>query len=73
MGKIESSYQKYQKDRYRQDPEFRKMMLKASHEWQKKHREQVNKANRKRYANRTPQQIRKRKLYLKNLRARKKK
>lgn len=71
--KQQTNYQKYQKDRYRQDPEFRKMMLTASHEWQKKNRKRVNEANRKRYANRTPQQIRKRKLYLKNLRARKKK
>ena len=71
--KQQTNYQKYQKDRYRQDPEFRKMMLTASHEWQKKNRKRVNEANRKRYENRTPQQIRKRKLYLKNLRARKKK
>lgn len=57
--------------RYRKDPEFRKMMIKAVGKWQKNNREKVNKANRKRYAKRTPQQINKRKKYLKKFRFKK--
>ena len=57
--------------RYREDPEFRKMMIRAVAKYQKNNREKVNTTNRKRYAKRTPQQINKRKRYLKKLRSKK--
>ncbi len=57
--------------RYREDPEFRKMMIKAVARYQKNNREKVNETNRKRYAKRTPQQINNRKRYLKKLRSKK--
>ena len=55
--------------RYREDPEFRKIMIKAVGKYQKNNRGKINKANRRRYAKRTPQQIKKRKTYLKKLRS----
>jgi len=57
--------------RYREDPEFRKMMIKAVAKYQKQNKEKINATNRKRYAKRTPLQINKRKRYLKKLRSRK--
>lgn len=57
--------------RYREDPEFRKKLIKAVSIYQKNNREKINVTNRKRYAKRTTQQINRRKRYLKKLRARK--
>lgn len=57
--------------RYREDPDFRKMMIKAVARYQKNNREKINATNRKRYGKRTLQQINKRKRYLKKLRSKK--
>jgi len=62
---------KYYRDKYRNNPEYRKKRIQSSCKWEKNHRPQVNEANRKLYAKRTPQQIQARKLYLKKLRAKK--
>jgi len=59
---------KYFTDRYRSDPEYRKNRIEWSAKWSAKHREQVNETNRRCYANRTLQQIKKQKLHLKEMR-----
>lgn len=64
-------YNKSKRKKYRTDPEYRKMHIKASTRWQKQNKEKVSESERKRYAKRTPQQIKKRKNYLKKLRSRK--
>lgn len=60
---------KYYNDRYQRDPEYRKSRIAWSLKWSKKHRKQINAGNRRRYAKRTPQQIKKQKLHLKKMRA----
>lgn len=60
---------KYYKDRYHSDPEYRKNRIVWSHKWSKKNRKQINAGNRKRYAKRSLQQIKKHKLHLKEMRA----
>ena len=62
-------YNKYYKDRYHSDPEYRKDRIAWSLKWSKNNREQINTGNRKLYANRTLQQIKKHKLHLKKMRA----
>lgn len=62
----------YQRKKYNTDPKHRKMQIEASGRWQKRNRKKVNEQERKRYAKRTPQQIKKRKNYLKKLRKKKK-
>ena len=59
------------REKYRTDPESRKMHIEASGRWQKRNRKKVTEQERKRYAERTQQQINKRKRYLKKLRSRK--
>ena len=56
---------KYFLDRYHSDPKYRKDRI----EWSAKHRKQINEGNRKLYAKRTLQQIKKQKLHLKKMRA----
>jgi len=64
-------YNKSKREKYRTDPEYRKMHIEASTRWQKRNRKKVSEQEKKRYAKRTPQQINKRKRYLKKLRSRK--
>ncbi len=59
---------KYYRDKYRNNPDYRKKRIKFSCDWQKNNRPQVNEGNRERYAKRTPEKIKARKLYLKKLR-----
>lgn len=59
----------YSKARYHSDPEYRKNRIMWSAKWSEKNRKQINTGNRKRYAKRTPQQIKKHKLHLKKMRA----
>ncbi len=59
---------KYYTNRYHSDPEYRKDRIKWSSKWSKNHRKQVNAANRRRYAKRTSQQIKKQQLHLKKMR-----
>lgn len=54
--------------RYRLDKKFREKQIKAAKKWAKDHREYILKRERAAYANRTPEQIEKRKKYLKQLR-----
>jgi len=61
----------YYRDKYRNNPEYRKKRIEFSNKWQRNHRPEVNEGNRKRYAKRTPQEIQARKLYLKKLRSKK--
>lgn len=53
--------------KYRLYKKFREKQLKAAKKWAKDHREEILKKNRIAYANRTKQQIEKRKKYLKKL------
>lgn len=55
--------------KYRNDAEYRKKQLIASTNWNKTHREQLNKKSKERYAKRTPEQIKQRQQKLKKMRA----
>jgi len=59
-----------QRKRYNTDPKFRAYMIKASTKYQHENREKINAKLRKVYANRSPEEIKKRKNYLKKLRPR---
>jgi len=64
-----SDYEKYYKKRYKNDPKYRERVKKWVSAWAKRNRGKINKANRKRYANRTQQQIKKRQQHIKMMRA----
>lgn len=59
----------YMQKLYRTDKVFRKKQIKYAKIYGKKHRKRANMLNKIRYANRTPQQIKARKSYLKELRS----
>jgi len=59
----------YYKERYRNDPEYRKKRIAWSSNWNKKNITRVNAINRKRYANRTSKQIKERQQQLRKMRA----
>lgn len=61
----------YMQKRYKTDKAFREKQIKYATKYLKEHQERANMLNRIRYANRTPQQIKARKLYLKKLRSKK--
>ena len=61
----------YGQKRYRAEPAFRKKRLKYAKKYFHERLEELGKAARKKYANRTPKQIRLRKEYLKKLRSKK--
>ena len=70
MNQAQREYhRKYSADRYKNDPEYRKRFIGYVAAWQKAHRPRINRQQREAYANRTPVEIRKRKLYLIKLRA----
>lgn len=58
----------YYKKKYHTDEAYRLKRLAASSSWGKIHAAQINATNRKRYANRTPEQIQERKQQLKKMR-----
>jgi len=62
----------YQREKYRTDPVYRQNQIDSSSRWQQRNKKKRNAYSRKKYAQRTPQQIRERKKYLKKLRSRKK-
>lgn len=59
------------KERYQTDPEFREYHKNQSKQWHAANRSRVNELQRIRYANRTPEEIEKRKQYLKIKRGKK--
>ena len=62
-------HSKYYRDKYKNDPEYRKNRITWSSNWTAKNRKRINDKNRKHYANRTSQQIKKRRQRLKKMRA----
>ena len=60
---------KYYKEKYWNDPVYRRWRINASSRWAKNNQETVNTNQRNLYANRTPQQIKKRERQLKKMRA----
>jgi len=65
-------HRKYSADRYKNEPEYRKRLIGYVSAWQKAHRPRLNRQQRERYVNRTPAEIKKRKLYLVKLRIKQK-
>ena len=65
---VTNNYKKYYKERYKNEPEFRKKRIECVTAWAKRNRDKINRTNRKRYANRTPQQIKKRQQQIKKMR-----
>jgi len=63
-----SNYIKYYKKRYKNEPEYRKRVIGYVTAWAKRNRGKINRTNRKKYANRTQQQIKKRQQHLKKMR-----
>ena len=63
-----SNYEKYYKKRYKNDSEYRENVKKWVSAWAKRNRDKINKTNKKRYANRTLEQIRKQQQHLKRMR-----
>jgi len=61
-------YAKYHRERYKNDPEYRKNRIRWSAVWDKNNREKINTIHRKWYANRTLQQIKRRRQPLKKMR-----
>ncbi len=59
---------KYYEDKYKNDPEYKKKRLFWSIRWAKNNREKVRANSRRRYANRTPEQIKKQKQHVKQMR-----
>lgn len=62
------SQKQYAKKRYHSDPEFRQRIIDATVNYQKNHRKEINKRQKERYHNRTPEEIQARKDYLRQLR-----
>lgn len=64
-----SDYEKYYKKRYKNDSDYREKVKEYVSTWAKRNRDKINKTNRRRYANRTIQQIKKQQRHLKKMRA----
>ncbi len=58
---------------YRTNEKFRKKQIKYAKKYSLEHKDIIKKQTNERYANRTPEQIKKRKKYLKKLRSSRKK
>jgi len=58
----------YMQKLYRTDPIFREKQKKRAIQWALDNRDQKNETERRRYATRTPKQVKERKQYLINLR-----
>lgn len=53
----DNPYTQYFMKRYKTEPEFRKRVIQSVIKYSKKHRPEINKKDRTRYAKRTPEQI----------------
>ncbi len=62
-------YAKYYKEKYKNDPVYRKKRIALSNKWTKNNKDKVNAKQRRYYHNKTPEQIEERKQKVKEMRA----